>query len=115
MVVMELKVVPAQPALSVPCMLQNKDIVQLQVGYHVIEGKKVPLKKPMAILETVKQDSSAGSSDSSMNEGSTQSSSSSSTTHCKVSPTTGATSGVSCRKRAYDAGALQARVLNTVC
>ncbi|GBF93486.1 hypothetical protein Rsub_06619 [Raphidocelis subcapitata] len=29
----------------------SKDVVQLQVGYHLMEGKKVPLKKPLAILE----------------------------------------------------------------
>lgn len=33
-------------------MLQNQDVVQLQIGYHVLEGKRMPLKKPMAILET---------------------------------------------------------------
>lgn len=27
--------------------------MQLQIGYHILEGKKVPLKKPMAILETI--------------------------------------------------------------
>jgi hypothetical protein len=60
------------------CVLQNKDVVQLQVGYHIIEGKRVPLKKPMAILETVQQQdsSSADAGDSS---------SSDSSTHCKVS------------------------------
>lgn len=62
-------------------MLQNKDVVQLQVGYHIIEGKRVPLKKPMAILETVQQgdSSSTGGSHSSADAGS------SSSTHCKVS------------------------------
>jgi hypothetical protein len=49
--------------------------VQLQVGYHIIEGKKMPLKKPMAILENVQHDSAAGSGEGS----------SSSSTHCKVS------------------------------
>jgi hypothetical protein len=32
---------------------QNKDIVQLTVGYHQLEGKRVALKKPFAILEQV--------------------------------------------------------------
>ncbi len=32
-------------------LLQDKDIVQLQIGYHLLEGKKVPLKKPFVMLE----------------------------------------------------------------
>ncbi len=31
--------------------LQSQDVVVLQVGYHQLEGKRVPLKKPLAILE----------------------------------------------------------------
>lgn len=26
-------------------------MVQLQVGYHLLEGRRVPLKKPLAIIE----------------------------------------------------------------
>lgn len=33
-------------------LMQNKDVVQLQIGYHILEGKRLPLKKPMAILES---------------------------------------------------------------
>ncbi|KAF8065937.1 Chtf8 [Scenedesmus sp. PABB004] len=29
----------------------NPDVVTLQVGYHVLEGRRVALKKPLAILE----------------------------------------------------------------
>jgi chromosome transmission fidelity protein 8 len=35
------------------CMPQDKDVVQLMIGYHQLEGKKVALKKPFAILEKV--------------------------------------------------------------
>lgn len=30
---------------------QNPDVVQLTIGYHLLEGKRVPLKKPLAILD----------------------------------------------------------------
>eukprot|EP00877_Chromochloris_zofingiensis_P000855 jgi/Chrzof1/10770/Cz05g11170.t1 len=36
----------------------NKDVVQLTIGYHQLEGKRVPLKKPIAILEKDNNDSS---------------------------------------------------------
>jgi hypothetical protein len=39
---------------------QSSDVVQMQIGYHLIEGKKIPLKKPVAILE--KRTSSSSSS-----------------------------------------------------
>jgi hypothetical protein len=43
---------PPPPApLPNPASRQNKDVVVMQIGYHQIEGKKVPLKKPLAILE----------------------------------------------------------------
>lgn len=59
-------------------MQQNKDIVQLQIGYHILEGKKMALKKPLAIMETVQQDSSIGSASSEAGDGSQTS------TCCKV-------------------------------
>jgi pyruvate/2-oxoglutarate dehydrogenase complex dihydrolipoamide acyltransferase (E2) component len=31
--------------------VQSKDTVTLTIGYHQLEGKKVPLKKPLAVLE----------------------------------------------------------------
>jgi hypothetical protein len=46
------------------CAPQNKDVVQLQVGYHVLEGKKVALKKPLAILESQQVTGSHSSSSS---------------------------------------------------
>ncbi len=49
----------------------------MQIGYHILEGKKMALKKPMAILETVKSEQ--------CDDSSTQSNSESST-HCKVRP-----------------------------
>ena len=54
--------------------------MQLQVGYHILEGRRVALKKPMAILETLKPDSQEQHGSSS----SGSSSSSPSSTHCKV-------------------------------
>ena len=30
---------------------QNKDVVQLVIGYHMLEGKKVAFRKPMALLQ----------------------------------------------------------------
>lgn len=42
--------------------LQNKDIVQLQIGYHILEGKRMPLRKPLAILETLQTSSNSPSS-----------------------------------------------------
>lgn len=33
--------------------LQDKDVVQLTIGYHQLEGRRVQLKKPFAILEKV--------------------------------------------------------------
>ena len=30
---------------------QSKDTLTLTIGYHQLEGKKMPLKKPLAILE----------------------------------------------------------------
>jgi hypothetical protein len=41
---------------------QNQDIVQLQIGYHVLEGKRMPLKKPMAIMDKVQEIDSEGNS-----------------------------------------------------
>lgn len=35
--------------------MQNQDVVQLQIGYHVLEGKRMPLKKPMAIMDKVQE------------------------------------------------------------
>lgn len=32
----------------------GQELVQLQIGYHVLEGKRLPLKKPLAILEQQK-------------------------------------------------------------
>jgi hypothetical protein len=40
--------------------MQNQDVVQLQVGYHVLEGKRIPLKKPMAIMDKVQETDSEG-------------------------------------------------------
>jgi hypothetical protein len=40
--------------------MQNQDVVQLQVGYHVLEGKRMPLKKPMAIMDKVQETDSEG-------------------------------------------------------
>lgn len=44
---------PRLPGAAAAIIVQNKDVVQLQVGYHVLEGKRVPLKKPLAILESM--------------------------------------------------------------
>ena len=33
------------------CLLQRADTVELTIGYHLLEGKMVDLKKPFAILE----------------------------------------------------------------
>ena len=30
---------------------QDKDIIRLVIGYHQLEGKRISLKKPFAILE----------------------------------------------------------------
>lgn len=46
-------------SVACPCM-QNQDTVQLQIGYHMLEGKRVPLKKPMAILEKQQETDSEG-------------------------------------------------------
>ncbi len=54
--------------------------MQLQIGYHILEGKKMALKKPMAILETVKAEQCDDSSIHSRSE---------SSTHCKVRPASG--------------------------
>lgn len=32
---------------------QKPGVIQLTIGYHQLEGKKVPLKKPVAILDKV--------------------------------------------------------------
>jgi hypothetical protein len=40
--------------------MQNQDVVQLQVGYHVLEGKRMPLKKPMAIMDKVQETDDEG-------------------------------------------------------
>jgi hypothetical protein len=40
--------------------VQNQDVVQLQIGYHVLEGKRMPLKKPMAIMDKVQELDSEG-------------------------------------------------------
>lgn len=32
-------------------MLQSPDVVQLTLGSHQLEGKAVPLKKPLALLD----------------------------------------------------------------
>lgn len=71
-----------QPPCAAPCncCVQNKDVVQLQIGYHILEGKKLPLKKPMAILETLKDANTPSSSSSPDNEPS----SSGDSTYCKV-------------------------------
>eukprot|EP00879_Flechtneria_rotunda_P021289 GHRR01022432.1.p2 GENE.GHRR01022432.1~~GHRR01022432.1.p2 ORF type:complete len:117 (+),score=27.00 GHRR01022432.1:671-1021(+) len=39
----------------------NSDIIQLQIGYHVLEGKRLPLKKPLAIMEKQGHNGNAGS------------------------------------------------------
>jgi hypothetical protein len=49
----------ADVQLGVACM-QNQDVVQLQVGYHVLEGKRMPLKKPMAIMDKVQETDEEG-------------------------------------------------------
>jgi hypothetical protein len=66
------------PTAMVSSVAQNKDTVQLQIGYHILEGKKMALKKPMAILETVKPDREEQCDDSSSG------SSIQGSTHCKV-------------------------------
>jgi hypothetical protein len=60
--------------------------MQLQIGYHILEGKRLPLKKPLAILETVQQQSEDSSSRPSSDcvNGSSSSDSSNGSTYCKV-------------------------------
>ena len=41
-------------------MLQKGDALQLTIGAHQLEGKKVALKKPFAILEPDKIDRNSG-------------------------------------------------------
>ena len=38
-------------SLTFRCFLQRADTVELTIGYHLLEGKMVDLKKPFAILE----------------------------------------------------------------
>jgi hypothetical protein len=33
------------------CCLQKAGVVELQIGYHLLEGKIITLKKPLAVLE----------------------------------------------------------------
>ncbi|WIA17318.1 hypothetical protein OEZ85_014183 [Tetradesmus obliquus] len=40
----------------------NQDVVQLQIGYHVLEGKRMPLKKPVAIMDKVQETDFEGNS-----------------------------------------------------
>lgn len=41
--------------------MQNPEVIQLTVGYHQLEGKKVGLKKPFAILQqATDEDTEAG-------------------------------------------------------
>lgn len=63
--------------------------MQLQIGYHILEGKRLPLKKPLAILETVQQHSTCEDISSSprsecVNGSSSSSDSSNGSTYCKV-------------------------------
>ena len=39
------------PILLPPRNTQDKDIIRLVIGYHQLEGKRISLKKPFAILE----------------------------------------------------------------
>lgn len=41
-------------------MMQNEAVVQLQIGYHVLEGKRMALKKPVAVLEKQTQQQNSG-------------------------------------------------------
>ncbi len=43
--------------LSLSLVPQDGKSLQLTVGYHQLEGKKVPLKKPLAILSKVQRNS----------------------------------------------------------
>ena len=36
---------------TLQCMLQAAGAYQLRIGYHLLEGKQVPLKKPLAVME----------------------------------------------------------------
>ncbi|KAF6256558.1 chromosome transmission fidelity protein 8 [Scenedesmus sp. NREL 46B-D3] len=56
--------VDLQESLAVGTMQlsKNEDVVQLQIGYHVLEGKRIPLKKPMAIMDKVQETDSEGHS-----------------------------------------------------
>lgn len=41
--------------------MQKKNVVELIIGYHQLEGQLVPLKKPLAMLEKVPEECGTGS------------------------------------------------------
>ena len=40
--------------------MQKKDVIELTIGYHKLEGKVVQLKKPLAMLEKEPLEKSPG-------------------------------------------------------
>lgn len=45
----------ARQRCTPPLCLQDKNVVQLVIGYHQLEGKRVALKKPFVILDKVRR------------------------------------------------------------